>query len=140
MDNNKAKIDQAALLRKFERDFFAKLIGLEIVEVQEGFARVKARVTRQMLNSLGKTHGGALFAAADFALAVASTSYGQAAVSTNVTINYLKASGEGTVLEVVATEENRTRKTGLYRIEINDQNGEKLALAHGSVYLLEKTF
>ncbi|HEX3015962.1 MAG TPA: hypothetical protein VHQ46_06235, partial [Desulfobacteria bacterium] len=49
-------------------------------------------------------------------------------------------SGEGTVLEVVATEENRTRKTGLYRIEINDQNGEKLALAHGSVYLLEKTF
>lgn len=57
--------------------------------------------------------GAALFAAADFALAVASNSYGEAAVATNVTISYIKASTEGSILEAVATEESRTRRTGL---------------------------
>ncbi|MEW6725832.1 MAG: hotdog fold thioesterase [Bacillota bacterium] len=130
------QIDKAALLRTFEKDYFAKSVGLEIVEIGQGFARVRVRVNQQHLNALGKTHGAALFAAADFALAVASNSYGEAAVATNVTISYIKASTEGSVLEAVATEESRTRRTGLYRIEIRDELGQKLALAHGSVYLL----
>jgi acyl-CoA thioesterase len=133
-------INKAEITEKFEKDYFAKLLGIEIIEIECGFARVRMTITEQMLNSLGKTHGGALFAAADFALAVASNSYGEAAVSTNVSINYIKASSKGSVIDAVATEESRTRKTGLYRIEVVDETGRKLALAHGSVYLLNQTF
>jgi acyl-CoA thioesterase len=133
-------INKAEITEKFEKDYFAKLLGIEIIEIECGFARVRMTITEQMLNSLGKTHGGALLAAADFALAVASNSYGEAAVSTNVCINYIKASSKGSVIDAVATEESRTRKTGLYRIEVVDETGRKLALAHGSVYLLNQTF
>lgn len=130
------QIDKDKLLHIFEKDYFAKSIGLEIIEIGQGSAKIRAVVNKQMLNAMGNTHGAALFALADFALAVASNSYGEAAVSTNVSINYIRASQEGCILEAVATEESRTRKTGLYRIEIRDEKGQKLALAHGSVYLL----
>ena len=133
------QIDKSELLCFFEKDYFAKLMGLEIIEIGRGFAKVRLRVNQQMLNSLGKTHGGALFAAADFALAVAANSYGEAAVSTNVSINNIRSSQEGSLLEAVATEESRTRKTGLYRIEIRDELGQIIALAHGSVFLLGKS-
>lgn len=130
------EIDRTKMLSVFENDLFAKLLGLEIIELDAGFAKIKGTVTAQMLNAMGKTHGGAIFAMADFALAVASNSYGEPAVSTNVSINYMKASTAGDVIIATATEESRTRKTGLYRIEIRNSLGEKLALAHGSVYLL----
>ncbi|MDA8441778.1 MAG: hotdog fold thioesterase [Peptococcaceae bacterium] len=131
-------IDKAEILRVFAHDYLAQLLGIEIVDVDYGIARVRGIVTKQMLNALGKTHGAALFAIADFALAVASNSYGEPAVSTNVSINYLKSSTLGTVIEATATEENRSRKMGLYRIEICDDKAHKLALAHGEVYLLGK--
>lgn len=132
-------IDKENLLRIFEKDYFAKSMGIEIVEIGKGFAKVSVRVNQQMLNSTGKTHGGAIFAVADFALAVASNSYGETAVSTNVSINYLSASEEGSLLEAVALEESRTHKTGLYRIDIKDEQGKKIAVALGSVYLLGKS-
>lgn len=133
------QIDKSKLIHIFEKDHFAKLIGLEIIDIERGFAKVRLKVNKLLLNGLGQTHGGALFAAADFALAVAGNSYGEAAVSTNVSIDYISATHEGSVLEAVAVEESKTRKTGLYSIEIKDENGQKVAIAHGSVYLLGKS-
>lgn len=126
------------LYRQFEHDLFARHVGIDILEIRPGYARVTATVQQSMLNSLGTTHGGAVFTVADFALAIASNSHGEAAVATNVSINFIKATEAGDVLEATATEENRTRKTGLYRIEVINNNGDKVAIATASVYRLGK--
>lgn len=131
-----ADTDLETIKQQFERDTFAKFVGVKILEMDRGFARVGVTVNEQMLNAAGVTHGAAIFTAADFALAVASNSYGEVALATNVTINFMKATRVGSVLEATAREENRTRKTGLYRIEVIDSEGQKIALAHGSVYLM----
>lgn len=126
------------LYSQFQHDLFARHVGIEIEEIRPGYARVTATVQQNMLNSLGTTHGGAVFTIADFALAIASNSHGEAAVATNVSINFIKATETGDVLIATATEENRTRKTGLYRIEVKTKNGDKVALATASVYRLGK--
>lgn len=131
-----AGTDLETIKQQFERDTFAKYVGVKILELGRGFARVEMTVNHQMLNSAGITHGSAIFTAADFALAVASNSHGEVALATTVSINFMKATKVGSVLQATATEENRTRKTGLYRIEVLDSEGKKIALAHGSVHLM----
>ncbi|GAW91572.1 hotdog fold thioesterase [Calderihabitans maritimus] len=120
--------------KKLEKDALAKLLGVEILEVREGYAKTRVKVSKDLLNSLNTTHGAAIFAVADMALAAASNSYGQTAVALNVNITYLRATGEGTVLYATAEEENLTARTGLYRIVIRDEEGCKVAVAEGLVY------
>ena len=135
-----SEADLREIVKQFDRDTFAKSVGLRILEVKPGYARVGGPVGERMLNAAGLTHGAAIFTAADFALAVARNSYGETALATSVTIHFLKTSGPGTVLEATANEENRTRKTGLYRIDVRDAEGRRIALAHGTVHLMGRPF
>lgn len=92
------------------------------------------KVTPELLNGIGVTHGGALFTLADYAFAAASNAHGPVAVALNVNINFLKATTEGMTLTATAKEENLTRKTGLYRLEVRDESNQLVALAEGMVY------
>lgn len=115
-------------------DRFAKLVGLNIGEVKPGYAQVTMKVEDKHLNSVNITHGGAVFTLADLAFALASNSHGQVALGLNMSINFVKATQVGAVLTATATEDKLTRSTGLYRIEINDDLGELVALAEGLVF------
>lgn len=119
-----------------EKDELANYLGINLVEVRPGYARGVMRVKKELLNGLGVTHGGSLFSLADVVFAAASNSRGVAALSLNVYISFLKASVEGEVLTAVALEENITRKTGLYRMEIRNEKDELVATAQGQVYRL----
>lgn len=92
------------------------------------------RVVSELLNGAGLTHGSAVFTLADIAFAAASNSHGSLALALNVNISFLKATSEGAVLTAEAREENLTRKTGLYRLEVRDESGELVALAEGLAY------
>ncbi|AEG61020.1 PaaI family thioesterase [Desulforamulus ruminis] len=119
-----------------EKDELANYLGINLVEVRPGYARGVMRVKKELLNGLGVTHGGSLFSLADVVFAAASNSTGVPALSLNVYISFLKASVEGEVLTAVALEENTTRKTGLYRMEIRNEQNELVATAQGQVYRL----
>jgi len=117
-----------------EHDRFARLLGMEIEEVEAGSCRIAMTVTADMLNAVGMTHGGATFGLADFAFAVASNSHGTVAVGLTAQINYPAASREGDRLIAVAREVNRTGRTGLYSIEVKTSEGALVALFTGTVY------
>jgi len=109
-------------------------LGINLLEIKPGYARATMRVTSELLNGAGLTHGSAVFALADIVFAAASNSHGTLALALNVNINFLKATSEGAFLTAVAREENLTRKTGLYRLEVRDDNGDLVALADGMAY------
>ncbi len=108
-------------------------MGIEIVEVSNGYCRIGMTVTSDMLNGFGVCHGGVTFAFADSALAFASNSGGVKSVSIDSSINHVAAVKEGDELVATAQEENSSRKTGVYLIRIT--RGEELvALFKGTVY------
>jgi len=116
------------------KDALAKHLGIKLLEMKPGYARTEMKVTPELLNGVGVTHGGALFTLADYAFAAASNAHGPVAVALNVNINFLKATTEGMTLTATAKEENLTRKTGLYRLEVRDESNQLVALAEGMVY------
>ena len=115
-------------------DRFARLLGIELQAVAEGYARASLLVTGDMLNAGGLTHGGVTFGLADFAFAVASNSHGRVAVALTAQISYPAASREGDRLTAEAREESLSRRTALYRVEVKTDQGRLVGLFNGTVF------
>ncbi|MDF1591180.1 MAG: hotdog fold thioesterase [Desulfobacterales bacterium] len=116
-----------------ENDRFAKLAGIELLEVAEGTASARMKITRGHLNGVNTVHGGAIFTLADLAFAAASNSHGTVAVAINVSIAYIKALGRGTLF-ARAREVSRNPKLALYLVDITDEGGDLVATFQGMVY------
>ena len=122
------------LKTKFAEDPFPKHLGIKIMELQPGYAKLSIQVQPHMANILGITHGGIVFTLADAALGVASNARGVFSVAINVNISYIKSSKSGDVLIAVAEELHSGRRTANYKVTIEDEQGKLIALAQGLVF------
>jgi len=75
----------------FKNDNYANNLGVELVDVREGYAKVSMVVGDQHLNGVKILHGGVIFSLADVAFSIASNSYGTIAVAINANISFIKA-------------------------------------------------
>ncbi len=130
----------AEIRKHLEDDKFAKSLGIELLELREGYAKCSMTVTDTMLNAHRATHGGAIFTLADFAFAAACNSYGQIAVALNVSINFLDAVDVGTHLIAEAKEEALTSRTGMYRLLVTNESGKLVAAAQATAYRKREWF
>ncbi len=140
IDKEVLSLVKDAIIEKVSKDPYAQLLGIDIVEVNEGKAIVKMQVKETMLNFHGAANGGMIFSLADVAFAIASNSYGKTAVGINVTINYMKAGLSGDFLTATAVEVSKNHKLGLYQMTVINQDGELLAQAEGMVYRKNEEF
>jgi acyl-CoA thioesterase len=131
-------LDQA--FQQISQDPFACFLGIELLELREGYSRVTMTVGEHMLNFHGIPHGGVIFSLADAAFAAAGNSYGQTAVALNVNISFLSAAPVGARLYAEATEESLGRRTALYRMAVTTDDGTLVALCHGTVYRKSQAF
>lgn len=124
----------AETLAKLRNDPFPNHLGVQVIELQPGYARVSLAVDGHMTNIHRITHGGVVFTVADVALGLASNSHGPSAVAVNVNINFIRASRPGDTLIATATEEHLGRRTASYRVTVEDQLGKLVAVTQGLVY------
>lgn len=121
------------------KDYFSQWLGIEIIEVKEGSSKLKMTVRQEMLNGFGIAHGGITYSFADSALAFASNSHGQKAVSVETSISHtisLKADDE---IIAEASEEHCSNKIGIYTIKIyKASDNSVVALFKGTVYRTSK--
>ncbi|HRG57712.1 MAG TPA: hotdog fold thioesterase [Bacteroidia bacterium] len=122
----------------YNNDPFSKLLGMNLIEIKEGFCKLNMTVTKSMLNGFGIAHGGITYALADSTLAFASNSRGIQSVSIETSINHLSKVVEGDQLTSISEEKNLTSRTALYIINIINQNGQSVALFKGMVFRTTK--
>lgn len=127
---NKAEKIVAAMMAE---DSFSKWLGVEVLEVKDGFAKIKMTVRDEMLNGHGVTHGGISFSLADSAFAFASNSHGQKAVSIETSINHIKPIFEGDELVATAQKESTSKSLGQYIVRVT-RNNELVGLFKGVVF------
>ena len=115
-------------------DPFARSLGVELIEVAPGYAKLAMVVREDMLNSHDTAHGGAVFSLADAAFAVASNSHGPLAVALEVSIHYVAPAYPGDRLVAEAREESQGRRIGVYRLQVTNQEGTLVAVAQATAY------
>ncbi|MBI2314402.1 MAG: hydroxyphenylacetyl-CoA thioesterase PaaI [Betaproteobacteria bacterium] len=121
------------------RDPFIKTLGIRLVEAGFGHARVAFTVAHKHLNFGGSCHGGVLFSLADTAFGLASNSHGALAVGIDTHMTFSVAVREGDVLTASAKEISRTRRLGIYRVEVTREDGALVAAFTGTVYISSRT-
>ncbi|QLZ59625.1 hydroxyphenylacetyl-CoA thioesterase PaaI [Citrobacter freundii] len=115
----------------YENDTCAKTLGIKIIEMDEGYAQMTMAVSPNMLNGHQTCHGGQLFSLADTAFAYACNSQGLAAVASAASIDFLRPALVGELLTATARVKQQGKLTGVYDIEIINQQQKIVALFRG---------
>ncbi|AYN26062.1 MULTISPECIES: hydroxyphenylacetyl-CoA thioesterase PaaI [Buttiauxella] len=123
----------------YARDNCAQQMGIEIQEMGEGFARLTMTITTAMLNGHQTCHGGQLFTLADTAFAYACNSQGLAAVASGCSIDFVRPGKAGDTLTAIAQVRTQGRQTGVYDIEIINQDEKTIALFRGRSHRIGTT-
>ena len=118
----------------YKKDLFADKVGVELLEIKEGYSKASLLIKEEHLNAGHRTQGGALFTLADLALAAAANSHGALAFSLSSNITFLRSRGPGDILYAEARERYAGRSTGYYQIDITNQKGELIATFESSVF------
>jgi acyl-CoA thioesterase len=117
------------------QDAFSQLLGMELLSIDKGSCVLRCQVTNSMTNGFGIAHGGITYSLADSALAFASNAYGTHCFSVDTNISHLKKVKLGDVLTANCTESHRGKRTGVYVVEIQNQEGMRVAYFRGTVFI-----
>ena len=115
-------------------DAFSKWLGIEVLEITEGFCKLKMTVKDEMTNGFNIAHGGVAYSLADSCLAFAANADGIQAVSIETSISHTKKVASGDTLIATSKEMNKSIKTALYYITITNQDNLEVAHFKGTVY------
>jgi acyl-CoA thioesterase len=115
-DPNEVAARAAAAMER--ADAAARGVGIELLDVGPGRARVRMTVDARHVNGHGICHGGYVFLLADAALAYASNSHGTSAVAAGADIVFLRPVAAGTELVAEAEERALTGRSGLYDVTV----------------------
>ncbi len=130
---------QEVVTHMMAHDLFSQWLGIEVLEVKEGYSKIKMTVRNEMINGLSIVHGGIAFSFADSAFAFACNNRNNLSVALDTSINFTKPVYVGDVLIAEANEIHNGRSTGLYHITISNQNEQTVALFKGTCFRTGKT-
>ena len=123
----------------FSRDAASQGLGIRLLSVAPGYARLGMSVRADMIQGHGTCHGGYLFALADSAFALACNSYNDATVALGCSIDYIAPAYLGDTLTADCCEQSRSGRTGNYDVRLENQAGQLIALFHGKSYKVRGT-
>jgi acyl-CoA thioesterase len=113
---------------------FWKLLGLELIDVERGWAKMLLPFSEKLTNALGISHGGALFSLADSAGSIAAVSIatkGEFVTTIEMKINYIKpfirgdAAAEAKIVHCV-------KSLAFVDVNIKDDEGNIIAKCAGN--------
>ena len=115
----------------FANDIASKQLGMVLDAVGPGFACLRMRVSKDMLNGHSTCHGGYLFTLGDSSFAFACNSFNLVAVASSASIEFLAPAYLDDELTANANVQSQGRRTGLYDVVISNQNEQRIALFRG---------
>ncbi len=134
MDTEKDSIAKKVVDHMMEHDLFSQWLGIKLLEIKEGYSRIKMTVRKEMINGFGIVHGGIAFSLADSAFAFACNNRNVLSVALDTSINFIKPVHVDDILIAEAKELHNGKSTGLYHITIMNQKEHLIAQFKGLCY------
>ncbi len=134
----KEKLAASIVDHMMHNDLFSQWLGIEILEINEGYCKTKMMVRKEMINGLGIVHGGIVFSLADSTFAFACNNRNNLSVALDTSINFLKPVHVDDILTAETKEIHNGKSTGLYQITIMNQNDHIVALFKGTCFRTNK--
>ncbi len=128
---DKLRLARDCAEQMFRDDQASRDLGMTVNIVEPGVAEVRMTVSRNMVNGHNVCHGGFVFSVADSAFAFACNCYDDVTVASGADINYLYPAKLDDVLVATARETHRGRRSGVYDVEVRNQDDRLIAVFSG---------
>ncbi len=125
------QLAEATAKAMYEADACTRSLGIDLVEIRPGYARLQMNVRPDFLNGHAICHGGLMFTLADSAFAFACNSYNLSTVAAGCTIEFLRPVQGGDRLTAEAIEQTLSGRAGIYDIRLTNREGETVAMFRG---------
>ena len=124
-------VAEASARSMYAQDRASQALGMRILEIRPGYARLAMTVREDMVNGHKICHGGLIFTLADSAFAFACNTYDLVTVASSGSIEFLLPARLGDELTAIAEERSRSKRTGVYDVAVRNQRGENVAMFRG---------
>ena len=136
-NTNTQQLAEAVGREMYRKDRTSQFLSISLDEIRPGYARMALTVTEDMVNGHGMCHGGFIFTLADSAFAYACNSHNHNAVASGCSIEFLAPAHVGDMLTAVAEERALAGRSGIYDIDIRNQDGKRIALFRGKSHRIQ---
>ncbi|WP_321870859.1 hydroxyphenylacetyl-CoA thioesterase PaaI [Paraburkholderia tropica] len=125
------ELARATAQAMYEADGCSRALGMELLEVRAGYARLRMSVRPEFLNGHQICHGGLIFTLADSTFAFACNSYNINTVASGCSIEFLRPVQPDDQLTAEAVEQVMSGRNGIYDIRVTNRAGETVAMFRG---------
>lgn len=129
---------QQVVDKMMQHDMFSQWLGIEVLQITEGYSKIKMTVRNEMVNGFGIAHGGIAFSLGDSAFAFACNNRNNLSVALDTAISFTKPVHVGDTLIAEAREVHNGKSTGLYLITITNQHEHVVAHFKGTCFRTNK--
>jgi acyl-CoA thioesterase len=123
----------------YARDLASQALGMQLLDIGPGYARMSMTVRPDMCNGHLLCHGGLIFTLADSTFAFACNSYNHNTVALGCTIDFIAPGKQGDLLTATGEVRQQGSRAGLYDIAVTNQDGVAIALFRGKSYRIRGT-
>ena len=134
MNSEKDQLAKKVVDKMMADDLFSQWLGIEIIQIREGYSKLRMRIRKEMVYGFGIIHGGIPFSLADSAFAFACNNRNILSVALDTSINFIKPVQVDDGLVAEAKEMHNGKSTGLYHISITNQNNHLVAHFKGMCF------
>mgnify|MGYP003730756199 CR=1 FL=1 len=130
-----ANMDDCYIQDLFNECSVGKALGIEILEVREGYAKGMMTIKKEHLNVFDSAHGGVIFTLADHIGGACGNTLGKKAVLIESSIQYFKPVFEGNRVYAEASIIHKGKKIGRLDVKVFTEDSQDVALMHMVFYI-----
>lgn len=136
---NEGAVDSFEELRRiFDESPYARLLGMRVEDLSEGYARVSMAMQSAYLNFAGRAHGGLVASLADQAFACATNTLPRTYFAVQLNLNFIAAPSETCTLVAEARVVHPGRSIAVCEMTVREEEDRLIARATGTVAAMER--
>lgn len=123
--------DWSNLKERFDSSPYAVLLGMKLIELRTGYAKVELELKSEFNNWDGRAHGGLIVSLLDQAFGAALNTLERIYVAVQLNVNFI-APPTAQTLYAESTVLHRGRSLGVSEMAVTDSNGRLVARGLGT--------
>jgi acyl-CoA thioesterase len=125
-------IDIDEMRKKFDESPCAVYMGMSLVELSKGYAKVKMELKKEHLNWENMIHGGIVATVLDQAFGCACNTLDSIHVAVQMNVHFMKAPAVGETIYAESRVIHAGKRMGTSEMKVFDSKGNEIARATGT--------
>lgn len=138
MENQTLLLREQAMRDVIESNPYMKFLGIEILELKEGYGLAKMKHKEELLNPYKTLHGGCLYSMADIVAGSTACMGGRFVTTVSGNLNFLLPAANTDYVYCEAVQLRQGRHLAVFEVKIRDDGGRILDSGEFTFFVTEQ--